>query len=185
MWLGCHFVNQTAQDFAVVTCLFKSYHQPGKQCCTVRFHHLSCCGSYCLKTNLQVWPKIWWPGLIIMKEKLVTNLSCCPSRIGEWWKCTRDRFFLFSLASLFGRQIWFFWLLSVGSSALTRSSLHWLKPRKGSKCVYQMTKLVILIHNYEKHRFAFAFWNILCFLSILSCCFYLEQHQTHKSVACL
>lgn len=128
MWLGWHFVGQAAGDFAIVSCLFKSYHRPGKYCCTVYFHHLSCCDSYCLKTNLRVCPKTWQPGMII-KEKLMTTLSCCPKRIGEWWKYIHDKFFLFSLGSLFERQVWFICLLSAGSSALTRSSLHWREPQ--------------------------------------------------------
>lgn len=42
-------------------------------------------------------------------------------------------------------------------------------------------KLVILIYNTKKHSFAFAFWNIICFLRSLSHSFQLEQQQTHKN----
>lgn len=88
--------------------------------------------SYCLKTNLQVCPKSWQPGMIIIKEKLMTTLSCCPKRIGEWWKYIHDRFFLFSLGSLFERQVCFISLFSVGSSSLTRFSLHWQEPQNST-----------------------------------------------------
>lgn len=45
-----------------------------------------------------------------------------------------------------------------------------------------MTKSVILLYNAEKHSFAFPFWNIICFLNSLSCCFQLEQQRANKNV---
>lgn len=56
MWLDFHFGSQDVQGVATITCLFKSYHHPGKTVLHRPFSPsvCSCCDSYCLKTSLQV-----------------------------------------------------------------------------------------------------------------------------------